>query len=248
MTATVNQIGSTPDFLHEAFFYEGDGDYLARTVPFIEEGLDLGEPVLVAVPSAKLALLTPRFERTSPELLSFASMEEIGRNPSWIIPAWNQFAAPHVEAGRSARGIGEPIWASRTPEELIECERHEALINVAFSEARGFTLLCPYDVSSLGDDIIEEAYRNHPEVSQSGRSSKSERYRADVPAWLDSPSRSVRRWRTASATVAAPDGSPCGGRGVASWPRSATPAASPIRSPAASALRSTRPAGEACGS
>jgi anti-sigma regulatory factor (Ser/Thr protein kinase) len=187
MTATVNQIGSTPDFLHEAFFYEGDGDYLARTVPFIEEGLDLGEPVLVAVPTAKLALLTPRFERTSPELLRFASMEEIGRNPSWIIPAWNQFAAPHVEAGRSARGIGEPIWASRTPDELIECERHEALINVAFSEARGFTLLCPYDVSSLGDDIIEEAYRNHPEVSRSGRSSKSERYRADVPAWLDSP-------------------------------------------------------------
>jgi anti-sigma regulatory factor (Ser/Thr protein kinase) len=187
MAATVNPVESTPDFLHEAFFYDGDDDYLARTVPFIEEGLDLGQPVLVAVPWAKLALIQARFERTAAEHLCFAAMEEIGRNPSWIIPAWSQFVAPHTAAGRSARGIGEPIWASRTPEELIECERHEALINVAFSEVRGFELLCPYDLSSLGETVIEEAYRNHPEVSYAGRSSRSERYRAEIPALLDSP-------------------------------------------------------------
>jgi anti-sigma regulatory factor (Ser/Thr protein kinase) len=187
MTATVNLDEPTPAFVHEAFFYDGDRNYLSRAVPFIEEGLDLGEPVLVAVPSSKLDLLRPRFEGAAADRLRFAAMEELGRNPSWIIPAWSQFVAPFTATGRPARGIGEPIWASRTPDELIECGRHEALINVAFTEARGFTLLCPYDLSSLGDEIIEEAHRNHPEVSCDGRSSRSERYQADVPAWLESP-------------------------------------------------------------
>jgi anti-sigma regulatory factor (Ser/Thr protein kinase) len=222
MAATVNLSDSTPAFIHEAFFYEGAEDYLARAVPFIEEGLDGGEPVLVAVPSSKLDLLRPRFDGAAPDQLRFAAMEELGRNPSWIIPAWSQFMAPFTAAGRPARGIGEPIWASRTPDELIECGRHEALINVAFSEARGFNLLCPYDLSTLGEDVIEEAHRNHPEVSHAGGSSTSERYQADVPAWLESPlppvpdsaqvfefhDGSTRAIREAASTVAADAGVP----------------------------------------
>jgi anti-sigma regulatory factor (Ser/Thr protein kinase) len=187
MTATANHVEPLGTFLHEAFFYDSDQDYVARAVPFIEAGLDRGEPVLVAVPACNLALIRPRFGRSSEALLRFAAMEDLGRNPSWIIPAWQQFAAPHAAAGRPARGIGEPIWASRSPAELVECGRHEALINVAFADIDGFTLLCPYDLSSLAPDIIDEAHRNHPAILHVSGSSACERYRADIPALLDSP-------------------------------------------------------------
>ena len=33
------------------------------------------------------------------------------------------------------RGIGEPIWADRRPDELDECQLHESLINLAFAGA-----------------------------------------------------------------------------------------------------------------
>jgi anti-sigma regulatory factor (Ser/Thr protein kinase) len=187
VTATIDEVEAPEAFFHEAFFYDSDHDYVDGAVPFIEEGLDLGQPILVAVPRKNLDLLRPRFEGAAAALLRFADMEEMGRNPSWIIPAWHQFAAPHVAAGRPARVIGEPIWASRTPDELVECGRHEALINLAFAEAAGFNLLCPYDLSSLDGTIIDEAHRNHPEIGQAGHVTKSPQYDPHVPAVLETP-------------------------------------------------------------
>jgi prepilin-type processing-associated H-X9-DG protein len=32
------------------------------------------------------------------------------------------------------RGAGEPIWPERRPAELVECQRHESLLNVAFAD------------------------------------------------------------------------------------------------------------------
>ena len=66
--------------------------------------------------------------------------------------------------GRRLRGIGEPIWADRSPDELVECQRHEALLNLAFADAGDFWLLCPYDVDALDPDVIAEAHHSHPAV------------------------------------------------------------------------------------
>ncbi|MEO6627171.1 MAG: ATP-binding protein, partial [Aquihabitans sp.] len=52
--------------------------------------------------------------------------------------------------------------------ELAECERHEALVNVAFDLPEPFQLLCPYDTSTLDDDVIEATFRTHPFVVQDG--------------------------------------------------------------------------------
>ena len=63
------------------------------------------------------------------------------------------------------RGIGEPIWAERSPTELVECQCHEALLNVAFADARDFHLICPYDTVQLDGEVIAEAERSHPYVA-----------------------------------------------------------------------------------
>lgn len=178
--------GSLP-FVHEALLYASDHEYLASTSDFIQEGLDQGEPVLVAVPGAKLDLLRPRFRHAPDDRLAFVDMELLGRNPAWIIPAWSDFARPHADSGRAARGIGEPVWPSRSADELAECGRHESLINLAFAEIPGFTLLCPYDISALDEATLAEAHRNHPHVGRSGNTSVSASYRGRIPAWLDEP-------------------------------------------------------------
>jgi anti-sigma regulatory factor (Ser/Thr protein kinase) len=66
------------------------------------------------------------------------------------------------------RGIGEPIWAGRKPDELSECQLHESLINLAFASADSFRLICPYDTDALPGDVVEEARRSHPHVSAEG--------------------------------------------------------------------------------
>jgi anti-sigma regulatory factor (Ser/Thr protein kinase) len=187
-------IGPAPPFLHEAFFYVDEDEYLAGTVPFIEDGLAAGEQVLVAVPMRQLHLLRPHFAGPGTTRLQFAAMEEMGRNPARIIPAWAAFVKAHAAEGRPARGIGEPIWSGRSDDELVECERHEALLNLAFADAAGFSLLCPYDTGSLDDRIIDEAQRNHPQLGRPGNRRASDHYNAEIPPWLETPLPPVPGW------------------------------------------------------
>jgi anti-sigma regulatory factor (Ser/Thr protein kinase) len=90
-------------------------------------------------------------------------MEEVGRNPASIIPLWRDFVDEH--GGHPVRGIGEPIWAGRSPAALEECHRHEALLNVAFAEDPRFALLCPYDASSLPPYVLERVAVSHSHVA-----------------------------------------------------------------------------------
>jgi anti-sigma regulatory factor (Ser/Thr protein kinase) len=96
----------------------------------------------------------------------------VGANPARIIPAWREFV--DANPGRRLRGIGEPVWAERSPAELVECQRHEALLNLAFAEADGFTLLCPYDVDALSAAVVARAHHSHPVVVQDGAARPSD--------------------------------------------------------------------------
>lgn len=173
-------------FSHQAFLYADDEEYLAGTIPFVLQGVERGEPVLVALPVARLDVLRPHLAHVAGDGLRFATMEDIGRNPAWIIPAWTDFVAPHAAAGRAVRGIGEPVWAARTADELVECARHEALLNLAFADTAGFTLLCPYDTSVLDTAVLHEAHRNHPHICHTGEMSSSDHYQPEIPPLLDS--------------------------------------------------------------
>lgn len=117
----------------------------------------------MVVDAAKIAALRSAFPGAG-DLVDFADMAEVGTNPARIIPAWQSFVDRHAAAGRPVHGIGEPVWAARSPQELVECRHHEALLNVAFAEAPAFTLMCPYDTSSLDPAVITGAHRTHPHV------------------------------------------------------------------------------------
>lgn len=150
-------------FRHEALLYAGDDEYVARTVPFILDGLRRGEPVLVVVPAPKLTLL--RWELGAEAGgVTFGDMAEVGRNPSRIIPVWRRFEAQRPP-GVPARGIGEPAHSARDADELVECRRHETLLNLAFDDTYDWTLLCPYDVTALPAAVVEEARATHPIVN-----------------------------------------------------------------------------------
>jgi anti-sigma regulatory factor (Ser/Thr protein kinase) len=86
---------------------------------------------------------------------------------------------PLLEEGRTLRGIGEPIWAGRSDDELAECAWHESLINTAFSGAAGFSILCPYDTALLDSDVIDEARGTHPHVGPPEAIEASPHYRVD---------------------------------------------------------------------
>jgi anti-sigma regulatory factor (Ser/Thr protein kinase) len=151
-------------FVHEALLYSDEDDFVDGSISFIHEGLSAGEAVLVAVDAAKIERLRAELGADAGRVL-FADMAEIGANPARIIAAWQQFVTEQGSGGRAVRGIGEPVWPGRSDAEVVECQRHEELLNLAFAGAPAFRLLCPYDTGSLDESVIAEALRSHPYVA-----------------------------------------------------------------------------------
>lgn len=169
----------SPGYRHEALFYQGVEEFLAGTVPLVREHVDADAAVLVAVPRARARALQEALGADRGHV-AFAEMEELGRNPSRIIGAWRVFVREHA-AGPRPLGVGEPIWPERTEAELVECQRHETLLNLAFSHETPWTLLCPYDSERLAPEVLEGARRNHPHVAERGASCRSDAYLRAIP-------------------------------------------------------------------
>jgi anti-sigma regulatory factor (Ser/Thr protein kinase) len=188
MSQIDNTVMPTANYRHEALFYSGEADFLGRTEPFIRGAVENDEPVLVAISRTKIERLRALIGRME-DKVRFVDMAEVGSNPVRIIPVWREFVDEHAESGVRLRGIGEPIWAERSPEELVECERHEALLNLAFADASPLWLLCPYDVESLHQSVVREAERNHPYLERNGEHQVSPAFRGleDIAAPFDQP-------------------------------------------------------------
>ena len=174
-------------FRHEALFYSGEGEFVTGVAPFVRQAFRFGEPVLVVVPGHKIEMLRWALGGHAAKV-RFEDMTQAGRNPGRIISAWADFAAEQRSAGQ-LRGVGEPVWADRTADELAECERHEGLLNIAFAEAP-LWLVCPYDTSTLDPSVVDRATRTHP-VASSGtprpRRRAALRLPPRVPDPLDGP-------------------------------------------------------------
>jgi anti-sigma regulatory factor (Ser/Thr protein kinase) len=149
--------------------YSGDEEFLAGVGAFLEAGLDAGEPAMAAVPSPRLELLQDRFG----ESVRLLDMTELGRNPGRIIPAVRDWLDGHGQV--PARFVGEPIWPGRSAAEAAEGLRHEALLNLAFAGDL-VSILCPYDVAHLDQEVVDDAGLTHPLLVCEGHTADSARY------------------------------------------------------------------------
>lgn len=172
-------------FRHEAVFYDGLDSYADRLHSFVTGALETGEPILMMVPPDRIELMRDALGSEA-QKVQFEDMTVVGRNPARIIPAWREFADTHARPGLRLRGVGEPIWKERSPDELEEGRRHEALLNTAFGDAF-FWLVCPYDTTALDGSVLDAATRTHPHTDgrpavYQGAPSPQAMFAGDLPA------------------------------------------------------------------
>jgi hypothetical protein len=163
-------------YRHEAFLWKGRAGFVDGLLPFIEEGIDAGEAVMVAATPEHGSWLSDSLGPRASEV-HFADMTQLGRNPARIIPACQQFLDDRSGYGRPARAIGEPLWDGQRPEQVLECQLHEALMNLAVDPDLPFWVLCPYDAEHLDAEVLAEASRSHPALTTTGSYAGSRSYR-----------------------------------------------------------------------
>jgi hypothetical protein len=167
---------SQQSYRHEALLWHTADDFTEALVGFVGEGLEAGEPVMVAVTPEHTAWLQEALGESAAREVTFVDMTSLGRNPARIIPAWREFVDEGSTGRGPVRGIGEPIWPGRHAEELLECQLHEALLNVAIEPATPLWLICPYDAASLDPEVLTEAQRSHPVMVEAGSHRGSAHY------------------------------------------------------------------------
>ena len=148
-------------FEHEVLFYREDEGFLAGLLPFITDGLERDEAVIVAEPRPRMELLRDALGDDA-AAVTFLDMAEIGANPARIIGVWADALEKHTAAGQQLRGIGEPAFHGRRSHEFVECQLHEQLLNHAFDGGPAWRLLCPYDEVKLPRAVVRAALHTHP--------------------------------------------------------------------------------------
>jgi anti-sigma regulatory factor (Ser/Thr protein kinase) len=143
---------------HVARFYRTQAEHARAVDEFVRAGLARDEPVLVAVPHSQLRA---SWQPPAGSAVSVADMRELGRNPARLIPAIHSFCSAY--SGRRIRYLGEPVWPGRSPAELSEAGRYEALLNLAFAGTE-ISIMCPYNVAALPAAAIANARSTHPVV------------------------------------------------------------------------------------
>jgi anti-sigma regulatory factor (Ser/Thr protein kinase) len=162
---------------HQALFYRDHREYLDGISSFIAPAFGAGEPVAIAVPADKLRLVRDRLGDERCAEVELLDMAELGRNPGRIIST-----VQSIVERRSGRlhYVGEPIWPGRSPEEIREAMRHEALVNLAWP-AGEVRVLCPYDAVGLDARVLSDAERTHPWLVSEGDLEPSPSYGGPVP-------------------------------------------------------------------
>jgi anti-sigma regulatory factor (Ser/Thr protein kinase) len=143
---------------HEVALYATEADGAALVLGFLQRGLHAGGPVVVAVSPRIAASLQPALAGSG-WLVEFGEIVEFGRNPSRIIATvWDLLSKGQ---GKPVWCVQEPLWPGRTPAEVTEVLRHEALVNLAFP-GRPVSLLCLYQRQLLTDSGMSATRLTHP--------------------------------------------------------------------------------------
>ena len=170
---------------HTALLYGDDSEYRAGLAEFGRTAAAAGAPLQMLLPWQRLQVARGALGALQLRVV-LDDMADVGRNPARLIPAARLFADEHP--GERVHCLWEPAWAARSEAERREIARHEGLCNLAFSD-QPMTVLCAYDTTRLGPELIADVELTHPVVISRSQSRSSATYLGDgaVPASCDEP-------------------------------------------------------------
>jgi anti-sigma regulatory factor (Ser/Thr protein kinase) len=154
-------------------------------VPYVQEGIDRGEPVFVAVGADPLSALGAQVEADAPGV-TLVDTREWHPDPSTRLRAFHEYVTSELRRGATAvRLAGEPVWPTGDPDLEREWQRYESVLNEVLAPFP-VTLVCTYDTARLDPAIAMVARRTHPVAGGTLR---------EISPEFEDPRAFLRHWR-----------------------------------------------------
>ena len=151
---------------HESGFYGSDAEFRALIVPFAEEGIAAGEPVIIGYDSRKNALVQSWL--TDPSAVTFLADSGLYATPARAIAAYRRLFEFHVAQGAGQIRITGELPHPGNGGRFDGWDRYEAAVNTVWDDFPVWGL-CLYDTATSPAVVLDAAERTHPRiVSPSG--------------------------------------------------------------------------------
>jgi anti-sigma regulatory factor (Ser/Thr protein kinase) len=159
---------------HEAGFYGSDAEFRALIVPFAEEGIAAGEPVIIGYDDRKSDLL--RSWLSNPSAVEFLGDKSLYATPARTIATYRQLFELHVAMGAGQIRIAGDVPHPGNGGRFEGWDRYESAINTVWQDFP-VRARCLYDTTTTSAAVLDIVERTHPRiVSPSGVHRASPRY------------------------------------------------------------------------
>ena len=161
---------------HEALVYGSTDEFAAATLPFLRQGMELGDHVLVVLRERGRAVLGDALAEDADQV-EFADAREWYRSPEHAFQGYTRYLGDQLaRSARRIRVVAEVIWpADFAAADVAGWKRYEAGISTAMASVP-VSFICAYDTRELPDDIVADALRTHPLVRTGEGARPSSRY------------------------------------------------------------------------
>jgi anti-sigma regulatory factor (Ser/Thr protein kinase) len=158
---------------HHALVYESQDAYLARSVPFLREGLEAGEGAIVAHTKPGLAMMR---EALGPDAghVRFVDVSSAYTRPARTLAAYHEVYAEQLRQTPTLRAVAD-VQFGPDPAEWDLWTGYEAAFNRSFGHLPAW-VLCSYNANRTPEPIIEGVWQTHPEVVADDDWSVSDHY------------------------------------------------------------------------
>jgi transcriptional regulator with XRE-family HTH domain len=178
--------GTSKLFEHRILMYGSDEEFAEAAMPFFDEGIEQSHCLLAVATEAKIGLLRDALDDRSGHV-EFADWADWYRSPQLAMRRYGAFVAQkHEEGAAWIRVMAEAAWTDHPDVDMDAWARYESLVNLAFASSPA-TIICTYDERSLPMDVVTEARRTHPEITQGGEVTASPLYREPEEFLLEPP-------------------------------------------------------------
>ena len=159
---------------HEAGFYSSDAEFAALIVPFAEEGIAAGEPVIIGYDDRKSRLV--RSWLTDPSAVEFIGGKSLYATPARAIATYRRLFEFHVAMGAQKIRIAGDVPHPGNGGRFEGWDRYESAVNIVWQEFPVWGR-CLYDTATAPPAVLDIVERTHPRiVSPAGDRRASDRY------------------------------------------------------------------------